>query len=147
MTEQICFKPHTWETWQVAYRSHIRGCYDFKAINGGDQFGPKNRIEVETIFLGGACWDYEVYIPQKIDQDSFRSWVHGDYMEIESGTGNILLRLPGLLCDTRILIMDGCHRCYQLEPKFLIIDCLLVNESNYKFFLDMMHPMWGYHPA
>ena len=89
MTEHQGFQTHTWETWQATYRGHLRGCYDLKAISGGDQFGPKTEMKVETVFLGGQCWDYEVYIPQKIDQDSLRSWVAGPYMEMTPGTGKI----------------------------------------------------------
>lgn len=55
------------------------------------------------------------------------------------GLKPVLLRVPALKLDINYLILDGCHRISEMEPRWLILDTI---EAEPRYFSDCFSPFW-----
>lgn len=124
----------TFESWMSEYRSEIRVGVDWDLLCGVPD--KKRKIEVGQV-VRETNSQMDIKTPWYEGGEDHKIGVN---IRVEQGFKPFMVRVPAVEYQyEKFLILDGCHRLYVLEPRFLCLDFLMLGgDDRANAFYDLL---------
>lgn len=135
MDKLFVFNKLDWPAWQEEYRRDIRVMVDWDKILTEFVSTEQFIAEFPKVNPRGM-----LYLPKYSNGD----YKTGRPLDLFIANPSLaLLRCPAVSYKGRCLILDGYHRAIGIQPKFLVLDVLLLTQKQTQYFADLkMNPTW-----
>ena len=108
----VILLPTNVREWSGMYRQDVRTIVHWEELL---KYNPK----VGTVWLLGPGKKPGFFFPWAVKGH----WMTGATLrQVELGDNSLIVRAPAVRWRSKTVLLDGCHRTSQLQPKLLIVD-------------------------